>query len=132
METRYRIIYQDPDDPDGGVGVITPAPEWMRKAMSGELMPIWVHWKLQDEWDKAAKEGRTKTFKHSEQLLALQRTAKRVEPLTEIEAVNYLCMKDLPRSCWSKRHNRPMFKIVDVDEIPSDRTFRNAWEMSNV
>lgn len=23
------------------------------------------------------------------------------------------------------------YKIVDVSEIPSDRTFRNAWEYSN-
>jgi hypothetical protein len=23
------------------------------------------------------------------------------------------------------------FKIIDVEEVPSDRTFRNAWEYSN-
>lgn len=33
-----------------------------------------------------------------------------------------LAMKDIPEG-------KP-YKIVDVSEIPSDRTFRNAWEYS--
>jgi hypothetical protein len=37
-------------------------------------------------------------------------------PAESIEAA----MKDIPEG-------RP-YKIVDVSEIPSDRTFRNAWE----
>jgi len=34
-----------------------------------------------------------------------------------------LAMKDIPAG-------KP-YKIVDVSEIPSDRTFRNAWEYSD-
>ena len=37
-------------------------------------------------------------------------------PADTIEA----CMKDIPEG-------KP-YKIVDVADIPSDRTFRNAWE----
>jgi hypothetical protein len=36
------------------------------------------------------------------------------------ETINELAAKDVPA-------NTP-YKIVDVSEIPSDRTFRNAWE----
>ena len=61
---------------------------------------------------------------------ALQWTAPRIGPLTEEEAMEYLCMKDLPRKCWAEEHNRPMFKIVRTEEVPSDRQFRNAWEMA--
>lgn len=132
METRFRIIYQDPDDLEAGVRIVCPSPNWMRKAMSGGLPPIWVYWKLQDEWDAAVRDGRAHSFRHSQWLLNLQWTAKRLPPLTERQAIEYLCMKDLPRSCWAKRSNRSMFKIVDMDEIPLDRTFRDAWEMKDV
>ena len=36
--------------------------------------------------------------------------------------IEELAVKDVPA-------NTP-YKIVDVSEIPSDRTFRNAWEYS--
>lgn len=39
-------------------------------------------------------------------------------PATTIEA----CMKDIPEGAE--------FTIVDVADIPEDRTFRNAWEYS--
>jgi len=35
-----------------------------------------------------------------------------------------------PNGTISSSMQRP-YKIVDVSEIPSDRTFRNAWEYSN-
>lgn len=39
-----------------------------------------------------------------------------IVPADTIEA----CMKDIPEGVE--------YKIVDVTDIPSDRTFRNAWE----
>lgn len=38
------------------------------------------------------------------------------------KTIEELALKDVP-------FGRP-YKIVDVSEIPSDRTFRNAWEYS--
>jgi hypothetical protein len=38
----------------------------------------------------------------------------------EIHTIEELALKNVPA-------NTP-YKIVDVSEIPSDRTFRNAWE----
>jgi hypothetical protein len=38
----------------------------------------------------------------------------------ETHTIEQLAIKDVPP-------NTP-YKIVDVSEIPSDRTFRNAWE----
>jgi hypothetical protein len=38
----------------------------------------------------------------------------------ETHTIEELAFKDVPA-------NTP-YKIVDVSEIPSDRTFRNAWE----
>ena len=41
-----------------------------------------------------------------------------IVPTDTIEA----CMKDIPEGA--------VYKIVDVADIPTDRTFRNAWEMT--
>ena len=38
----------------------------------------------------------------------------------ETHTIEQLALKDVPA-------NTP-YKIVDVSEIPTDRTFRNAWE----
>lgn len=128
--TDYRVVFDDPDDLEAPTKILVPAPEWMEIAMSGGLPPIWVYWQLQDDEQQAISEGRHANFKHDPEKLALQYTSPRIDPLTEEEAIEYLIMKDLPRRVWAKEHNRPMFRIVKKDAIPTDRTFRNAWEMA--
>lgn len=127
--TKYRIIFDDPDRLDEPTKVLTPSDNWMKDAMEGNLPPINVYWDLQDDESKAISEGRHEGFKHNLDKYIRQFTAPRIGPLTEKEAIEYLCMKDLPRKCWAEEHNRPMFKIVTVDQVPTERTFRNAWEM---
>lgn len=128
--TDYRVIFEDPDQPDAPAMVLVPSDNWMADAMAGNLPPIWVYWQLQDDEQRAIAEGRHANFKHDPEKLALQYTAPRIGPLTEEEAIEYLVMKDIPRRVWAKEHNRPMFRIVKKDAIPTDRTFRNAWEMA--
>lgn len=128
--TDYRILYDDPDHPENPTAVLAPSENWMRLAMGGGLPPISVFWRLQDADQKANTEGRTSSFRHNPQDYDDQFRAPRIGPLTEKQAIEYLCMKDLPRRCWAEIHNRPMFRIVHKDEIPKDRTFRNAWEMT--
>lgn len=127
--TDYRVIFEDPDQPDAPAMVLIPSDNWIQDAMAGNLPPIWVYWQLQDDEQKAIDEGRHQSFKHDEEKLMLQYTAPRIGPLTEEEAIEYLIMKDIPRRVWSKEHNRQMFKIVTKDQLPSDRTFRNAWRL---
>ena len=126
--TKYRVIFDDPDHLEEPTKVLVPSQNWLDMAMSGGLPPIWVYWQLQDDEQKAIDEGRH-NFEHDPEKYALQFTAPRIGPLTEEEAMVFLCMKDLPRRCWSEEHNRPMFKIVRTEEVPSDRQFRDAWEM---
>ena len=127
--TKYRVVFDDPDALDEPTKILVPARQWLDEAMSGALPPIWVYWQLQDDEQKAIDEGRHEGFEHDPEKHALQWTAPRIGPLTEEEAMEYLCMKDLPRKCWAEKHNRPMFKIVRTEQVPSDRQFRNAWEM---
>lgn len=129
--TDYRVVYEDPDHPDEPAKVLVPSPRWVKEAMEGgKIPPIWVWWQLQDDEDKAIREGRHDTFEHDPEKLKLQFTGPRLGPLTEEQAIEYLVMKDIPRRVWSREYNRPMFKIVMVDSVPSDRQFRNAWRLS--
>jgi len=127
--TKYRVVFDDPDNLDETTKVLIPAKEWLDEAMAGKLPPIWVYWQLQDDENKAREEGRIESFSHDPEKHELQWKAPRIGPLTEEEAMEYLVMKDLPRKCWAEEHNRPMFRIVRTEEVPSDRQFRNAWEM---
>lgn len=128
--SNYRIIYDNPDDLDAPSAVVCPAPEFIELAMAGELPEIGVYWALQADEERAIAEGRHSTFKHDPEKLEAQFTAPRTGPLTEEEAMEYLVLKDVPRSVWGRSHNRPMFKIVKKEDVPSDRSFRNAWRLS--
>jgi hypothetical protein len=127
---KYRVIYEDPDRPEEAARVLVPSDGWLKEAMSGNLPPIWVYWQLQSDEEKAISEGRHNNFRHDPKKLALQDTAPRIGPLTEEEAMEYLVMKDVPRRVWAVEHNRPMFKIVKTEQIPSDRTWRNSWKLA--
>lgn len=128
--SKYRVIFEDPAFPEEAAKILVPAPNWIQEAMAGELPPISVYWDLIDDEQQAIAEGRHSTFKHDPEKLARQYTAPRIGPLTEEEAIEYLIMKDIPRRVWGVEHNRPMFKIVTVDQVPSDRKFRDAWRLS--
>ncbi len=128
--TNYRIIFEDPDQPDAPAMVLVPSDNWMQEAMAGNLPPISVYWELQEDEQKAIDEGRHDKFQHDPDKYMAQFTAPRIGPLTEQEAIEYLIMKDIPRRVWGKDHNRPMFKIVTKDQVPSDRSFRNAWRLA--
>lgn len=126
---KYRIIYEDPDEIEAPASVVSPSDNWLWDAMNGKLPPIWVYWQLQDDEKKAIEEGK-KDYTEDFQRHALQKTAQRIGPLTEEEAMEYLVLMVVPRKVWSQKHNKPMLRIVEAAKIPSDRTFRNAWSVN--
>ena len=128
--TDYRVIFEDPDQPDQTAMVLVPSDNWMQEAMKGNLPPISVYWELQDDEQRAINEGKHDSFKHDPSKWEKQFSAPRIGKLTEQEAMEYLVMKDIPRRVWAVEYNRPMFKIVKTEQVPSDRQFRNAWEIA--
>lgn len=128
--TKYRVIYEDPKQPEQPACVLVPSDNWIEEAMAGLLPPISVYWALQDDEQQAIAEGRHDTFKHDPEKHLAQWSAPRIGPLTEEEAIEYLIMKDIPRHIWSVEYNRPMFKVVRTEDVPSDRQFRNAWRLA--
>lgn len=57
-------------------------------------------------------------YKDNEHLMVIIPTTEALETMT----IKQIAKKDVPTGL--------KFKIVDVSEIPSDRTFRNAWEIN--
>ncbi len=98
-----RIIY--PTD-DGGVAVIVPAPEARKQVLVSEavyqtvLVPA-----TEDEPEQEVQELVSPAVYRDE---------------TDEEFVAWIAAKDVPAG-------KP-YKIVDVSDIPEDRTFRAAWE----
>ena len=133
IEPKYRIVYEDPAFPDEPVKVVAPSPNWLEDAMAGLLPPVWVHLQLKEDEELAIAEGRGSTFRHDEEKWMLQFTAPRIGPLTEEQAMEYLLMKDVPRRVWEDYQdgaNYTRFKIVTKEQVPADRTFRNAWRLA--
>ena len=58
-------------------------------------------------------------------------TPEPIGAMTEEEAIEYLIQKDIPPQVWRDyQGNRAVMKIVPVELIPSDRSFRNAWKIN--
>lgn len=127
---QYRIIYEDPNHPDDPAVVVTPSDNWLKTAMAGKLPPIETFLKLKLAEEKSIQEGTHDSFNHNPEDYLAQFTAPRIGPLTEEEAMEYLLLKDVPMQVWGKQHNKPMFCIVKADQVPCDRTFRDAWRLA--
>lgn len=98
-----RIIY--PND-EGGVSVIIPAPDARRKVLVSDAVIKTVIVPATEDVPE-----------HEEQRLV---TPAVYRDETDDEFIAWIAAKDVPEG-------KP-FKIVDVADVPSDRTFRNAWE----
>jgi hypothetical protein len=98
-----RIIY--PTD-DGGVAIIITAPEARKQVLVSEAVTETVVIPATEE-----------TAEY-EQTNVISPAVYRDE--TDEEFLAWIAAKDVPEG-------KP-YKIVDVADIPTDRTFRNAWE----
>jgi hypothetical protein len=104
-----RIIY--PND-DGGVSIVIPAIEAKQQVLVSEAVTeIVTHDAVLDE------DGKEITSAYDETVTV---TPAVYREQTDNEFIEWVANKDVPTG-------KP-FKIVDVSDIPTDRTFRNAWE----
>lgn len=98
-----RIIYPTPD---GGVAIIVPAPYARRQVLVSDAV-----------YETVIVPATEDVPEHKEQRVV---TPAVYRDETDDEFAAWVAAKDVPEG-------KP-FKIVDVADIPSDRTFRNAWE----
>ena len=117
VQSKYRVLFEDPREPDEPAKVLVPDPNWMAAALEGDILPPIDTYQR----DRLVPDGQPKEHPYAEPIGAM----------TEEEAIEYLVMKDIDPAVWRDyQGNRTIMKIVPVEMIPSDRTFRNAWVIS--
>jgi hypothetical protein len=117
MQSKYRVLFEDPSQPDAPAAVLVPDPNWMAAALAGGILPP-IDTYLRD---RDVPDGQPKEHPYAEPIGAM----------TEEEAIEYLIMKDIPPHIWRDYNgNRSIMRIVPVELIPSDRSFRNAWKIN--
>lgn len=162
-QSQYRVVYEDPHDPEAPARVLVPDPHWMAYALHGNVLPAieayhkfplihryerngvltevkcdginsgavkdrmeadgWI--KLGEKYNRPLAEARGLTL----------HTAPTLAPMTEKQAMMYLIMKDTPPEVWQDfigetKSNRRKLIICKKDQVPSDRKYRNAWEIT--
>ena len=116
VQSKYRVVFEDPADPEAPAKVLVPDPNWMAAALEGNILPPIETYQR----DRDVPDGQPKEHPYAEP----------IGPMTEEEAIEYLIMKDIDPSIWRDYNgNRTILKIVPVELIPSDRSFRNAWKI---
>ncbi len=116
VQSKYRVVFEDPATPDEPAKVLVPDPNWLACALEGNILPPIDTYQR----DRDVPDGQHKEHPYAEP----------VGPMTEEEAIEYLIMKDIDPSIWRDYNgNRIIMKIVPVELIPSDRSFRNAWKI---
>ena len=117
VQSKYRVLFEDPAAPDEPAKVLVPDPNWMACALEGDILPPIETYQR----DRDVPDGEPKEHPY----------AAPIPAMTEEEAIEYLIMKDIPPNVWRDYEgNRCIMRIVPVELIPSDRSFRNAWKIN--
>jgi hypothetical protein len=117
LQSQYRVLFENPEDLDAPVAVLCPDPNWMAAALAGGVLPPIDTYQR----DRDVADGQPKEHPY----------AAPIGAMTEEEAMEYLVMKDVPPQVWRDyKGNRCILKIVPVELIPTDRTFRDAWKIN--
>jgi hypothetical protein len=123
VQSDYRVVYED--SVDECAKILVPDPNWMACALQGGILPpVWVYHEL-------AKDEAQPDFKKHTRGYLLHQTEP-VEAMTEEQAIEYLIMKDCPKSVWQtwNEGNKHKMVICRKDQLPATREWRNAWKIS--
>ena len=116
VQSKYRVLFEDPATPDEPAKVLVPDPNFMAAALAGNVLPSIETYQR----DRLVPDGQPKEHPYAEPIGAM----------TEEEAIEYLVQKDIDPAVWRDyQGNRTIMKIVPVEMIPADRSFRNAWRI---
>lgn len=132
VQSQYRVVFELPDD-DTCAGILVPDPNWLAAALAGGVLPpidsyladqakmlAWCACNPPEDFSWDAVGGASHPY------------AEPIGPMTEEQAIEYLIMKDLPPAVWADHEvaNRPRFKVVRTEMVPTDRSYRNAWRLA--
>ena len=117
VQSKYRVVFEDPATPDEPAKVLVPDPNWMAAALEGNILPPIDTYQR----DRDVPDGQPKEHQYADP----------IGPMPDEQSVEYLIQKDICPSIWRDyKGNRTIMKIVPVEMIPADRSFRNAWRIA--
>ena len=125
VQTDYRIVWEDVDKPDEPAKITIPDPNWLACALQGGILPpVEVYWELKKDESKPDFKKHTRGY--------LLHNTKPIDAMTEEQAIEYLIQKDIPEKVWRNwnKGNKPRMIICKKNQLPSERTWRNAWKIS--
>lgn len=145
------IVFSDPARGDGvPIQVLIPDPNWMAAALAGGYLPE-VSAYHQTEYKVTLSDGKEykgmgfhefddfifdlvgngKSLKSQVVTKYTVNDAPIMDAMTELEAIEYLKQKDLPKRIWGdSSQNFPRFQICKHDSLPTSRVGRNHWHMT--
>ena len=125
VQSDYRVVWEDPEEPDSPAKITVPDPNWMACVLQGGILPpVEVYWELKKD------EAQPDFKKHTRGYLL--HNTKPVTKMTEEEAIEYLIMKDIPEHVWKNydKSNRRRLIICKTSNLPGHRTWRNSWKIN--
>ncbi len=140
VQSKYKIVYEDPNEPLAAAKIVTPDPNWLAAALAGGVLPpieAYLHdQSVEKAWHKltAKTSDPNQGFSWSKEVGGAHHPyAEPIGPMSEEEALEYLVMKDVPASVWHDYvGNKQILVIVPVEAIPTDRTNRDAWKIDQM
>ena len=125
IQSDYRVVWEDPNEPDEPAKVTIPDPNWLACAMQGGILPP-----VQSYWELKKDEAQPDFKKHTRGYLL--HNTQQVDKMTEEEAIEYLIMKDIPEHVWKDydKSNRKRLVICKKQNLPGHRTWRNSWKIN--
>lgn len=147
FQTDYRVIFEDPADPESPVKELCPAPEWMACALAGGILPSVEHQhNMKLELQTEDGEKILTNYLEAQQIYLEKKITgekvidykeylvpKPIGPMTEEQAIEYILKKDVPARVWHPdyKYNRPMYKVVKRQELEiQNQTYRDCWRLS--
>jgi hypothetical protein len=132
VQSKYCAIFEDSDNFEERARILIPDPYFVAAALQGGVLPdISSH--IADQNTRAEYEqehGSLEGFNwrdHKPQ----HPYAKPHGPMNHEEIIEYAIQKNVDPKIWRDyKGNRQILKIVPVSSIPKDRSFRNAWVIS--
>lgn len=80
--------------------------------------------------DPELHDGRLQVLRPSDNfLLSLMNGEITGKEMSEEAAMEFILKKDVPERVW-KNSNSQKFRFMRDNQIPKDRTFRNAWRLA--
>jgi hypothetical protein len=144
VETDLVCVWEDPNELDAPMRITHPSARYLAQLMAGGVHPpIEAHHgtlllivSKQDGRHRVCRRIEREKVRRelgpefSEYLVDARLVQKETAgPMTVEQAVEYVIQKDVPAYVWKEEHNRPMFKIIKRDQLPTSRQFRDAWRL---